>query len=172
MDFLSKPPERPGINTSNENRSLNSPKLPDIVGPAMRTPSPMSAPAFEILDDENQPKKYINSKEELLKIDDRKIIEMNIPEWGATIRLRPLTGAARDKWEGDNQTKGGGVNYNNIRARLAALCIVDESGNLMFTPKDVAELGNKSSIVLHRIFEKIQGLNALTEKDIEEMAKN
>lgn len=113
------------------------------------------------------------SKEEILNADDRKIITVDMPEWSGEIRLRPMTGYERDKFEGSNQKKGGGVDFTNIRAKLASLTIVDEKGDLIFnTPDGVAALGKKSGAALDRIFTVIQKLNAIGEKDLEDLAKN
>jgi hypothetical protein len=118
-------------------------------------------------------KNKILTKEDILNADDRKIITLDIPEWGGEIRLRPMTGYERDKFEGSNQKKGGGVDFTNIRARLASLTIVDEKGELIFnTPDGVAALGKKSGAALDRIFDVIQKQNAIGEKDIEDSAKN
>lgn len=113
------------------------------------------------------------SKEDIEKADDRKIVEVEMPEWGGFVRLRPMSGYERDRFEGSTQKKGGGVDFTNIRAKLASLTIVDDKGELIFnSPEGVVSLGNKSGAALDRIFTIIQKLNAIGDKDLEDLAKN
>lgn len=113
------------------------------------------------------------SKEDIEKADDRKIIEVEMPEWGGFVRLRPMSGFDRDRFEGQQQKKDGSVDFTNIRAKIASLTIVDDKGELIFNnPQGVDALGKKSGAALDRIFTAVQKLNAIADTDIEELAKN
>ena len=61
---------------------------------------------------------------------------------------------------------------DNIRAVLVAMAVVDEDGNRLFTDKDVKALAKKSAAAMDRIFAETQKLNAVSDEDVEEMAKN
>ena len=112
------------------------------------------------------------SKDDILKADDSQTIEVEVPEWAGSVLIGTMSGFARDQFEASLLGKSGGVNSVNIRAKLAAATIVDDKGDLIFTAKDVAALGKKSSAALDRIFEASQKLNRITDDDVEELAKN
>jgi hypothetical protein len=101
--------------------------------------------------------------------------DLAVPEWGGTVRVRGLTGAERDAFESSVITGKGkdrDVNLKNLRAKLVAKSLVDESGKSLFGEADVAALGNKSAIALNRVFELAQKLSGLTSEDVEELSKN
>lgn len=115
------------------------------------------------------------SREEILSADDRKTEEVEVPEWGGSVLVRTLSGKERDAYESGTITVKGGKqveNFENLRARLVALCLVDEKGVRLFTAKDVTSLGNKSAAALQRVYNKCQELNAVTDKDVEELTEN
>ena len=101
--------------------------------------------------------------------------EVYVPEWDASVRIKTLTGAERDYFESSIIRRDGKVvsqNLQNVRARLCALCIVDEAGQRVFGEEDEYALGRKSGAALERIFAAAQRLNGLRDEDVEETAKN
>lgn len=112
------------------------------------------------------------SKQQILDAADTRTEEVEVPEWGGSVRIQTMTGYARDAFESSITGKNGGVNTTNIRAKLAAACLVDEAGELMFSEKDVARLGKKSAAALERVFSAAQKLNRISDGDVEELAKN
>ena len=111
------------------------------------------------------------SKEAILSADDRKTVDVEVPEWGGTVRVGTMSASERDRWEAE--TYGGDKpNTLDFRARFVALCLVDEQGNRLFTGADVAELSKKSAAALHRVFKAAQELNALTDEEAETLEKN
>lgn len=112
------------------------------------------------------------TRDQILNADDRKTIEIDIPEWGGSVRIAELSGFTRDKFEESIVNANGGTNMNNIRAKLVAASVVDEKGDPLFSDKDVAKLGKKSSVALDRIFAKSRDLNKISDDDVEDLAKN
>lgn len=112
------------------------------------------------------------NKSDILNADDSTFELVNVPEWGGTVKVTVMSGFARDRFESSIIGKNGGINSVNIRAKLAAATIVDEAGELMFDEKDIAKLGMKSCAALDRIFAAAQRLNLITDKDVENLAKN
>lgn len=112
------------------------------------------------------------SKDEILKSTDLKTMEVDVPEWGGTVMVSTMSGSARDRFEASIVGKNGGMNTQNIRAKLVASTLVDEKGNLMFSDEDIIKLGKKSCKALDRIFEAAQKLNGIGDNDIETLAKN
>jgi len=116
------------------------------------------------------------SREQILEAPDLPYEDVDVPEWGGTVRVRGLTGAERDQFEAailERQRDGRlRVRMENIRARLVALACVDEEGERLFSEQDVAALGRKSAVALQRVFEVAQRLSGLAPQDLEELAKN
>lgn len=112
------------------------------------------------------------TRQDILDAKDRKSIIIEVPEWGGKVKLMTMTGHIRDKYDTSLLGKNGGANLINIRAKLAAACIVDEDGKQQFTEKDILMLTQKSGKALNRVFEAAQTLNHLQDVDVEEQAKN
>lgn len=111
-----------------------------------------------------------------------RIERVYIEEWLCDAIVRVMTGAERDAYEaeitgtrmpGKGQTRV--LNLSNIRARLVARCLIDDNGDPLYDwrkPADLDELGKTDAAILDRIFTAASQLNGITEKDIEELAKN
>lgn len=108
--------------------------------------------------------------------DDIPTEDVYVPEWDGTVRLRGLTGAQRDAYEASVvEMKGETRRFKlqNLRARLVALCLIDEEGRQLFSgPAAVNALGDKSAKALDMLFDKARRLSGLTEDDIEELAED
>lgn len=110
------------------------------------------------------------SKDMINSADDRKTIEMDIPEWGGTARLQVLSGADLDRFEmlySDPEK----LKETSVRAYLVAACLVDESGKRLFSTAEVHQLARRNGAVLARVFTKCIELNKVGdvegEKDVE-----
>lgn len=114
-------------------------------------------------------------RDEILQADDLAVEDVEVPEWGGTVRVRTMTGAERDVFEQSVITRRGkkvDVIMRDMRAKLVALCLIDDEGEILFSESDVRALSNKSALALNRVFEVAQRLNGLTETDIEELTGN
>jgi len=107
-------------------------------------------------------------REEILDAEDRKIIRLEVPEWGRAVWVRTMDGTERDRFE-ERQIN---EKWKDLRARLAVATVCDESGQLLFAPGDVERVGKKNSHALDRIFALSSKLNHLTAEDIEDLKKN
>lgn len=116
------------------------------------------------------------SKDAIFAADDRRYEVVDVPEWGGSVRLRSLTAKERDNFEAGLQERRGGKvkdNVANFRARLVALCAVDEDNKLLFTNRQEVELlGNKSVAALQRLFDMCNEMNGISERDIEELTED
>lgn len=98
-----------------------------------------------------------------------------VPEWGGDVLIREWTGTERDRFENQFVTKDGKRDLQaaeNARARMVAASVVNEKGNLEFTVKDIAALGELSAAALNRVYVKVRDLNNMTDKDVGELEKN
>lgn len=112
------------------------------------------------------------TSKQILESQDNKTEVLEVPEWGGSVIVATMSGFARDRFEASVMGKHGGVNTENIRAKLAAATLVDEQGNLLFSEADIVKLGRKSCAALDRVFACSQRLNHISDQDVEQLAKN
>jgi hypothetical protein len=115
------------------------------------------------------------SREAILSAPDIETIEVNVPEWGGIVLIKPLTGAGRDAFEASVIEEKNGktvLKSQNFRARLVARCIVDEDGKRMFADEDITSLGKKSSKALSMLFDECQKSSGMTKEDVAELEGN
>jgi len=113
------------------------------------------------------------SRDEILKADDLKRVSISVPEWGGEVYLRIMAGHERDAFETEFVANGKtDKNFTNVRARLCARCLCDETGARLFSDADITALGQKSGAALDRVFAAAKKLNGIGAADIEELVKN
>ena len=115
------------------------------------------------------------TREQILSAPDLQYEIVSVPEWGGEVRVRGLTGAERDAYEKSLiEQRGNRAIYNpvNARARLVALCVVDEHGKRLFSDADVEAPGRKHAVALTRVWEVARRLSGLTAEAVEELEKN
>jgi len=133
--------------------------------------------------------KYLD-RNDILDANDLPTEDIKIPEWGGcTVRVKTLTGAERDAFEDfitNRNGKKSKITTQDARARLVARTVVDEQGNLMFTPDkyinrrgkrtyvpgDIPALTKKSAAALDRIFSVAMQLCGMKQEDIEDLTEN
>jgi len=114
------------------------------------------------------------NRDDILKVSDISIEEVDVPEWGGSVFVKGMTGTERDAFESSivqQRGKNSSVNMSNIRAKLSAQTICDEAGERLFTDADVKALGKKSATALQRVFDVAQRLSGISGDDVEELAK-
>lgn len=119
------------------------------------------------------------TREQILSADDLKTEEVAVPEWGGSVLVRTLTAHERDVFEdGLVQTKGKGRNQTremqlaDVRAKLAALTIVNGEGHQVFNKTDVVDLGKKSAGALNRVWDVASRLSGMSNEDVDELLGN
>ena len=121
------------------------------------------------------------SREALLQRDELKIERVELSK--GHVFVREMTGLEKDIWEksmlkekpsgNKNRPVEYEVNIEGFRAKLAIVTVCNEKGVLLFKPEDVRVLNQMMSAAnLDRIITVAQRLNAITEKDKEELLKN
>jgi len=103
--------------------------------------------------------------------------EVEVPEWGGSVRVRALSASEMDAFNASIvQTRGKSIEVNrlNYRAKLVARCVVNGDGTTpMFKEEsDIVILGSQPAFILDRILVVINRLNAMSEEDHEEAVKN
>lgn len=116
------------------------------------------------------------SKDQILEANDLTSEEVQVAEWGGSVKVRTMTGADRDAFEqsmvvvGSDGTRR--PDMTNMRAKLVALTCIDDSGNLLFVPADIPMLAKKSAAALERVFDVAQRINGLGAKAEDAAEKN
>ena len=112
-------------------------------------------------------------RDRILAADDMPFEDVELPEWGETVRVRGLSSRERDTFEDEILDDEGVADVENIRARLLVrTCLDPETGKRVFTDDDADALGAKSAKPMQRLFSVARRLSALSEDDIEELVKN
>lgn len=114
----------------------------------------------------------ILTREQILAADDRHTETVEIPEWGGSVIVKTLTGREKDAWEMSMLGPDNKLRPEDVRARLLSVALVDEDGKRIFTDRDIAALSAKSCAAMERAVTVAKKLNALTEDDMKELAKN
>jgi hypothetical protein len=108
---------------------------------------------------------------------DRIFEDVEVPEWGGTVRLLALSGTERDAYEASMVRVGttgkvAGVNLLDASARLLAKCIVDEDYQRLYTDKEVQALGSRNGKVIKRLYARAQKISGLGKDAVEDAAGN
>lgn len=113
-------------------------------------------------------------REEILGLDDRLCVEVEVPEWGGRVlRVAAMAAVDRDAWElAIAESAKAGHKLGNVRAGLVARCVVDERYARVFSEDDVEALGRKNAKALDRLYEAAARLNGLSAADREALEKN
>lgn len=115
------------------------------------------------------------TRDAILGADDLEARDVDVPEWGGTVRVTSLSGKDRDAFEASmTQIRGGKTSPNlaNVRAKLVARVVVDGDGERVFSDKDVIALGEKNAAPLDRIFDVARELSGMVDDSEDEAAES
>lgn len=115
---------------------------------------------------------------QIMAADDLGILKVAVKEWPGsdgepmTLGIRVMTVGERDAYEREWMGKReSGI--ENFRTKFLARCLCHpENGERLFTDEQVAQLAGKSAKVVSTLFDKAMKHNAMSEADVEELAKN
>jgi hypothetical protein len=110
----------------------------------------------------------MNLKELILKSSDSKLEAVEVPEWSATVYLKPLTVETR----AELFKKIDGAEKATVPTWLVLYTLCNESGELVFSPEDYGLLAGKSAVVIDRLMKKACDMNGIGPDAIDEAKKN
>lgn len=110
------------------------------------------------------------TKGDIIAAQDLKSEDVEVPEWGGTVRVQEMSGFARDQYDASliayREAIAKGEPVPSVRSALCAAAIVDVDGNLVFTTKaDIEALGKKNAAGLNRVFDAAARLNRMGEAE-------
>ena len=104
-----------------------------------------------------------------------KLKEVDVPEWGGSVFIRPLTIHEQAKLAdlGTKHEKSSVVDrMKNCTLRLMQWSVCDDRGNPLFEAGDLEPLMNKAASAFLRLQDAILALSGLTEESRKELEKN
>ena len=108
------------------------------------------------------------NRDQILTAKDLPFRDVEIPEWGGTVRVSTMTAADRDAFESSIYDMVDGrpvLKHDNFRANLLSRALVDENGGRLFGEEDIEALGNKSARAIQYLFDIAQELNATSKAE-------
>lgn len=119
------------------------------------------------------------SKSQILGVDDKEYIDVEVKEWGGTIRVSTIAASEKTKYESalfdfmpDGTRRTNKDALEKLQLRVIAAAIVDDKGERLFDTKDLAALGEKSSKVINKLFKIVSEHNGIDSEDEAEAEKN
>ncbi len=111
----------------------------------------------------------LNVRELLLKPLETPTEVVPLPELGEGVSVTVKGMNAKEKGAFDMQFVKKGehdvARQRQMRERMLVACCIDDSGNRLFAPEDVAALGLQSVFIIDRIFAACQRVNGDSDKD-------
>jgi hypothetical protein len=114
-------------------------------------------------------------RDKIMAANDRQRQPVHVPEWDCTVHIAVMSGDDRDQYEQlvvSRMKDGKLTDARGIRAQLLVRTLVTDDGARIFSDGDAELLGTKSAAVIARLAELAQKLNGLTDRDVEDLAKN
>lgn len=112
-------------------------------------------------------------RESILAANDCEKEPIDIPEWGSPpLFVKVWDGTTRDAYDVWGRARKDKNGFNGVRAHVARISLVDESGADVFTDADEPELQKKNGAVLNRIFDAAFRLNLVGDAALEDAKKN
>lgn len=115
------------------------------------------------------------TRDTILTADDRTYDEVEIPEWGGSVRISSITAGQRDSYEQsmiEERGKDRKMNLRNARAKLIVLCAVDEKGQSLFAADDVNRLSRKNAKPVDRLFDACKTIAGLSDEDVDKLTED
>lgn len=103
------------------------------------------------------------SKAAILAATDLVTEDVDVPEWGGTVRVRTMTGTQRDAFGAAiaADQKANGDKPSSFSAALVAACLIGEDGEPLFSGDDITALAGKSAAALERVAKVAGRLNGI-----------
>jgi hypothetical protein len=118
----------------------------------------------------------IANRNALLKLCERRYIDLELEDAGVTVRIQSLSEKEKSSYETVLIAKSGrGILRDRLQdatRRLIALCLVDDKNDRIFLDSDVNQIGEMDSFVSSRIYDACQEHCGFNKGDIQETVKN
>ena len=111
------------------------------------------------------------SRAQILAANDRKPVEVDVPEWGGTVMLQVMSGQERESIEREwTSTSEKLIPF--YKEKMLVRCISGADGEPLFSEEDLVALGAKNASTIDTLFKRAMRLNGFEKDSVEEAAKN
>ena len=110
------------------------------------------------------------NRQTILDAMDLQTMDIDVPEWGGSVRIRSFTGADRDAFMSRMNSTTDRV--TGTSAFLVSLSVVDEAGNRQFMESDLTTINGKAGTAVGVLADAIMKLNKLGPQADAETEKN
>lgn len=91
--------------------------------------------------------------------------EVQVPEWGGSVRVRGLTVAEWAELQViQKASNGNGASVDGM-AQMVVRCLIDEKGERLFTNEEAAVVARKGAVIVARLAIVCQRLSGLLETE-------
>jgi hypothetical protein len=108
--------------------------------------------------------------DQIFAADDLSLVPVNVKEWNGTVYIRVLAVGDMERYQREFAEKK--ERMEDWRSKLLVRCLCDKDGKPLFNAEQIEKLSQKSVKVMSRLFDAAMKHNAVTEKDVEDLAKN
>ena len=111
------------------------------------------------------------SRDNILNASDIEFEDVEVPEWGGTVRVRELTTAEVENFSLRTSDARGQLDISRmsgLRAEVVSWALIDEEGKPLMNKRDAEELQKKSHRVIDRLFNKVLVMSGLQNQVTEE----
>lgn len=108
------------------------------------------------------------TREQIVAINDVMITEIDVPEWGGSVYIKPLSVEQRDAFTDLVMNAEGKIDSKGFQVKMLLFALVNEQGNRIFTNEDEEFLNKKSTKVIDFLFKKVQQLSGMGDNAITE----
>jgi hypothetical protein len=84
---------------------------------------------------------------------------VEVPEWGGTVWLTPMSGVDRFRLFTDTDKENPGLGY----AKIVVGTVTDEDGNRLFADAAAATLADQEGYIVHRLSDEAMAVNQMGE---------
>jgi hypothetical protein len=96
-----------------------------------------------------------------------------VPEWGGEVRVRVMSGLARERFERiQSDAAKNGQKIDNLRERIMIATVCDELGNPLLSEEHIAILSTKDWTSLDEVFVAGLELNGMLSNSVDDAEKN
>ena len=110
-------------------------------------------------------------KAQILSQDDRQYENVEVPEWGCTLRVGSIGLQDRLEIEALASASDNPERQAAFQATVVQRCTYNGDGCLLFSPEDVSALAAKNPVAIARLFGVAIRLNRMRAEDAEEMQR-
>jgi len=107
------------------------------------------------------------TKDQIIQADDKRFADVEVPEWGGSVRIKTMSAKDRQQFQSSISTKGKVA--DDFMERLIICCLVDDKGKQIFEQADIKLLSDKSSVAINKIFSAAVELNGMTDKSVDQI---